>query len=51
MIYKPRSHTHDRRHRLNWSGTVEIVIGMLAWIFVCAISVWAINEMLKIYTK
>jgi hypothetical protein len=51
MIYKPRSHTHNHKYRMNWSGTIQIIIGMLAWIFVCAISVWAITEKLGEYTK
>lgn len=51
MIYKPRSHTHDRNHKLNWEATIEIAIGIIAWSFVCAITMWAIMLMLEAYTK
>lgn len=51
MIYKPRSHTHNRKKIYNWSSTVEIAIGIIAWVFVCAISWWAIYLMLEAYTE
>ena len=51
MIYKPRSHTHARKHRLNWSSTIEFIIGILAWVFLCGIMSWAILKSLELYTK
>ena len=51
MIYKPRSHTHNRKHKLNWSGTIEIIIGALAWIFVFVIFWWAVLILLEKYTS
>jgi hypothetical protein len=51
MIYKPRSHTHKRKNHLNWSGTVEIIIGILAWLFVFVVFWWAVIKSIELYIR
>jgi hypothetical protein len=48
MRYKPRS--QGRKMKVNKDAILEIIIGIIAWTFVCAMMFWAIMLMLEAYT-